>query len=250
MLQRIQNCKLIYGTHKRDIGIKFGLRYGFIDTANGYNNATLINKYMCEEKIDPVIITKFAPSDFDNGIEKCVEIYLEELGRTPDIILLHSPFKINNGNIFAFQKLKDIFPDKIIGVSNFSIGQINHLIDNNCHPAIVQLEYSPFFQPNNLVDFCHQNGIIVMGYRPFAKGEIFRNSELIEKFGKNISGTVLNWISRKGIIPIISSDNETNIQMNSNYNSISLSKDNEDFLNSLDRGKMGSTCMTKYCDIN
>ena len=41
----LKTCNLIYGTHHMADGIKYGFKYGIIDTATGYKNAELHNEW-------------------------------------------------------------------------------------------------------------------------------------------------------------------------------------------------------------
>lgn len=246
----LHNPKLIFGTHTLTSGhISSALKAGYkiLDTATGYGNATEIRKAIDETGIIPTILTKYNPGDFKKDFAQVVLQHHLDLGREPDIILLHSPMGNDDLNVEAFDTLNDVYPNKIIGVSNFDIERLEHLIRLNRKPKIISLEFSPFYQPTKLVKFCIDNNILITGYRPTYKGEIFKSLELeaiAKTYNVDVSNLVLKWISLKGVIPIVSSKSEANIISNLKY--VNLDLDNSNMLDGLNTDK--ATCMTKYCN--
>jgi len=250
--------KVIFGTHKvSQEAISFAIQNGLIlDTATGYNNANLISKAMDESKNTPVIITKFNPNDFNDGIEKSIKKHLDDLSNSkPDIVLIHSPLETDDRNVQAFLELKKLFPSSIIGISNFSASQIQYLLNNGCIPQVVSIEFHPYYQPLNLVNYCKKNNIIITGYRTFAKGQALNDpiiKELSKKYHCSESDIILTWSLICGVIPIVSSSKFTNISnfidFNKNkHDAINLDPDDLAKLKSLNKGFNGSTCMTRYC---
>lgn len=58
---------------------------------------------------------------------------------------------------------------KNIGVSNFNILQLKRLLSKaDILPVVNQIEIHPYLSQTQLVDFCHQNKIVVTAYSPFA----------------------------------------------------------------------------------
>lgn len=56
---------------------------------------------------------------------------------------------------------------KSIGVSNFNKSQVQRLIDNSTiKPTNLQVEVHVYFQQDDLVNFCKENGIVVTAYAP------------------------------------------------------------------------------------
>jgi alcohol dehydrogenase (NADP+) len=56
---------------------------------------------------------------------------------------------------------------KSIGVSNFTVEQLRHLMDESkIPPAVNQVELHPYLQQHELVSFCAKNGIVLMAYSP------------------------------------------------------------------------------------
>ncbi|XWV25059.1 hypothetical protein QJ856_gp0718 [Tupanvirus deep ocean] len=252
-MTRLDGYDLIYGTHKMTSGLDYGLGYGIIDTATGYNNATQIRDAINRTTMYPTIVSKFNPSDFENDIETVMTNHVMDLGKYPDIVLLHSPFKTNDENLRAVLKLKKLFSDKLIGVSNFDLRQLSYLIDNNFIPDVVQIEYHPLFQPTKLVEYCHSKGIKIMGYRPFGKGLVLHNETILE-LAANMqiepAHLVLKWIKSKNIIPVVSSNNPKHVAFNKFYQNVKLDEATIKKIDNLNIGSIASTCMLKFSQVD
>lgn len=249
----LKSLNLVYGTHKMASGLKYGVMCDAIDTATAYDNADEIRNAI-DRVTDhpPIIITKFNTKDFETGIDKAVEQHLSKLGRKPDVVLLHATFGDNNKNLDALVSLKTLFPTSIVGVSNFSVDEIKYLVElGGLRPQVVQLEYHPFFQPNYLVQYCHENDIVVMAYRPFGQGAILADPKIksiAEKLCATPAQIILKWLKNKDILPVFSSNSLTNIVTNCQYDNVSLRYLDTMELNGMNIGPNGSTCMTKYCN--
>jgi len=46
-------------------------------------------------------------------------------------------------------------------------------------PSVNQIELHPQMRKQEIVDYCHQHGIVVMGYSPLAKGQRMNDKKLI-----------------------------------------------------------------------
>jgi diketogulonate reductase-like aldo/keto reductase len=249
MASILENRQIIYGTHRMTDGIVHGLNYGIIDTATGYNNAGLINQATSQSGIHPIVITKFNTNDFTTGIDHVVSKHVDELGCQPNIVLLHGPFKTNQENLVAVNKLKNIFPSALIGVSNFDLLQTRYLIDSGFVPDVVQIEYHPLFQPKKLLTYCQEKGIKIMAYRPFGKGDILKNKtikDLSDQYGIKPNHLILKWLWHKYIIPVVSSNNPDHIVSNMEYHNISINMDIINTIDNMDLGLDGSTCMVRF----
>ncbi|XP_041368669.1 aldo-keto reductase family 1 member B1-like isoform X2 [Gigantopelta aegis] len=118
----------------------------------------------------------------------------------------------------AMEKLVDIGLTRSIGVSNFSSTQLERLLQSDIKysPSNLQIEINPYLTNCQLLDLCKQNGIVVTGYAPLAKGgstyvgkqmpKLLEEDILIKiasKYGKTPAQVALRWaIQRKyAIVP-------------------------------------------------
>ena len=170
-----------------------------------------------------------------------------ELGKIPEIVLLHSPMLTDKDNLIALTQLQIKFPESIIGVSNFDIPRLNYLIMNNVKPGIISLEYSPYYQPRALIKFCKDHNIFITGYRCLAKGQVLKDPiiiKLAQKYNTTASSILLSWARLNEVIPIFSTNNPQHIEVKLSV----LTQEDMDLIDSLNKGSTGATCMLRYCN--
>jgi diketogulonate reductase-like aldo/keto reductase len=247
---------LIFGTFKMsgsNVADALKAGYTFLDTATGYKNIDQVGIAIKNTNIKPFVITKFNPGDFASGIELACQKHDQDLTIKPWAVLLHSPLltpekKYSSASTLdAYKKLMELYPDCQYGVSNFCIKQVQDLLDGGVPVNIVSLEYSPYYQPRVLAKFCHDNNIWVTGYRATCKGKIY-NDENLQYLGnkKQITSTILKWISSEKVTPVVASTNSENIKNNLNFCESTLSTDTSNLLESMHLGPSGSTCMLNF----
>ena len=131
-----------------------------------------------------------------------------------DLYLIHGP----NPDIPIKETMKalDYLVDngltRFIGVSNFSVNQIEEAQKHSKNMIVAnQIEYNLLtrnrgqFTDNmesEIIPYCQRNGIMVVAYRPLAKGELAKSGiklldELSEKYGKTQAQIALNWLISK-----------------------------------------------------
>lgn len=244
-----------FGTHKLSKeNILYALQCGIttFDTATGYNNADLIGNALKTTDLNINVITKFNPDDFVN-IADSVNEHCESLSSNAiiDTVLIHTPLNSNEANHEALLYLKKNFPESRIGVCNFDIEKIQYLISNGLKPDVVSVEFHPYYQPLKLLQFCAKSGITVIGYRTFAKGQVFKEKclqEISKKHKVTVSDIVLSWSLKCGAIPTVSSSKKENIEQLAKFDDIlPLDASDMEKIKLLNKGSSGSTCMTKYC---
>lgn len=237
----MQDIFTIFGTYKISLdSLLSGIdKFTYIDTATGYGNLNDVGFAIKKTKNNPKIIAKLNANDLIDLENKCNKM-IEVLGKIPEIVLLHSPVE-NNG--YYLKKIKDIFPHSLIGVSNFDI-ELLKTLDFNVD--IISLEFSPYYQPKKLIEYCKSMNIIVTGYRCLAKGEACRDPliiDLAKKYRTSASSILLSWSNYHGVIPIYSTNNPDHLMVEK----IKLTDYEIKQIDFLDKGKNGATCMLKYC---
>jgi len=143
---------------------------------------------------------------------------------------------------------------KSIGVSNFSIEQLERLLAvSTITPATNQIEVSPYLTNAKLVEFCQQKGIAVTAYstlgsadRPGAKPDdpkLLDDPTLIElgkKNNKSPAQVVLRWAIQRNLITIPKSVRKARLEENINIFDFTLSDEDMATVSSLERN--GRTC--------
>lgn len=150
-----------------------------------------------------------------------------------DLYLLHAPFD-NYCELYAYMtKLYKQGAMKSIGVSNFTIKDLEKLLSTtDVVPAINQIEMNPLNSNRSLVDYCKSKGIVVEAFSPFGRGmltkEIMDNPTLkliADKYEKSVAQVVLRWLTQQGIVAIPRSNKIEKIRQNINVFDFRLTND-------------------------
>ncbi len=124
---------------------------------------------------------------------------------------------------------------KHVGVSNFSIPKLARLISTGETPEMNQIEIHPYFQQDELIEFCKDNGILVTAYSPLGSRHLMKNEESItknpvvleiaEKHNSTPAQVILAWGMQRGTIVIPKSVNNERIKENFGANSVQLDEE-------------------------
>uniref|UniRef100_A0A3B5AC63 Prostaglandin F synthase-like n=1 Tax=Stegastes partitus TaxID=144197 RepID=A0A3B5AC63_9TELE len=107
---------------------------------------------------------------------------------------------------------------RAIGVSNFVVHHLEQLKEDcSVVPHVNQMEYHPFQQPKDLMDYCRQEGIVFTGFSPLARGELLSNPvvcQIAEKHQRTPSQICIRWSIQTGIVTIPKSTKKSRVQEN------------------------------------
>lgn len=145
--------------------------YRHIDTAQVYNNEYDIGEILAKQSVprdELFLTTKVAPQNYLNFARQSVEESLTRLQTDYlDLVLLHAELSPEL-NLTAYQELINLQKEgkiKHIGVSNFSIAGIEHLVQKTgVKPYCNQIVCSPTTRPIELEDYCLDHDILLVGY--------------------------------------------------------------------------------------
>ncbi|KAI1489382.1 Aldo/keto reductase [Biscogniauxia mediterranea] len=142
-----------------------------------------------------------------------------------DLYLVHIPYGAGSPEelqrIWAeMEAIKASGKSKSIGVSNFMEEDIEVILKTaKTIPAINQIEYHPYLQHGNLVNYLREKNIAVSAYsaltpltaaRPGPLDETY--AELAKKYGVTESDIGLKWVIDQGIVAITTSRSEERLQ--------------------------------------
>lgn len=151
---------------------------------------------------------------------------LEKMGLDyVDLYLIHAPF-FSDSDAELQQKwadleaIKESGRAKSIGVSNFLQEHLEVILKTaKIPPAINQIEYHPYLQHGDLIDFHKKNKIAVACYGPLAPiirakgGPVDETWTLLaEKYGVSESEIGLRWCIDQGLVVITTSSNKERLE--------------------------------------
>lgn len=253
---------------------------GHIDTAMVYDGAevkdsagkpctlTELIKEVCAASPSLVKITTKVNSGAWSALENPMEnnvilTHVERLtgkNMVVDEILMHSPVlgitaanecdreKCYARDLECYRRLREMFPTKRIGLSNFDVQRLQYLLDAGEKPDSVHMEWSPWIQPRGLKKLCDDNGIQTVAFRPFNNGDKSLSSLNDGRFdGMNMHAVILRWITMKGMNVVMSSNNPAHVEDNlMSYKHTVVSQKDCEYLDNTTSDWTGS-CMVKFC---
>lgn len=226
--------------------------YRLIDTAEYYHNeqevGTAIKK--CGVPREEIFVVSKL---WDNGVEICKSHFkatYRKLGlEYVDLYLIHSPY--GGDNVATYKQMMEFQKQGLIrsiGVSNFGVHHLKGLKAAGCPaPVVNQIELHPWQQKRDIVKYCREHGIAVMGYCPLAKGQHLRDETLLQlakKYGKSAAQIMIRWSVQNGFITIPKSSKPERIKENADVFDWSLSEEDMKLLD----GKPQRSCTWNPCD--
>ena len=241
-------CYKAKGTESYN-AVRWALEAGYpmIDTAVRYENETEIGLAVRDSgknRADIFIVSKLWPTQFNNP-ERGIDYSLHKLNMDyMDLYLLHWPGTNETARLRAWEALLNAQEKKKIraaGVSNFSIAQIQQLIEQfGIAPAVNQVELHPWYPQEEMRTFCAHHNIALEAWGPIFRGhidEVPLMADLGKQHGKSPVQTTIRWHIQKGNIVIPKSVNQTRIQQNCNIFDFALSPDDMQKINTLACGR-------------
>ncbi|XP_050558707.1 aldo-keto reductase AKR2E4 isoform X1 [Spodoptera frugiperda] len=137
-----------------------------------------------------------------------------------------------------------------IGVSNFNRTQLDRLLTmTTVKPAVLQIEVNLNLQQPQMIKFCKEHGIAVVGYTPF--GSLFHNRaapnappprtdnqtllKISDKYHKTIAQVNLRYLIELGVIPIPKSVTPKRIGENIEVFDFQLTQRERDLMRAFDK---------------
>ncbi|MDE3131361.1 MAG: aldo/keto reductase [Acidobacteriota bacterium] len=222
--------------------VRWALDAGYrqIDTAQAYGNEDSVGRALRESGVareDVFITTKFFPAGDDPAAE--IENSLRRLGVDQvDLYLVHWP---QGGPTWAWsgmQKALERGHARAIGVSNFSIAELDELLAvAESRPVMNQVQFSAFEYRAALLAGCHQRGLEVTAYSSLGTGRHLEDptvAAIAERLGRTPAQILLRWCLEKGTFVIPKSTHRERIEENGALFDFSLSGSDQAALDALD----------------
>lgn len=184
--------------------------YRHIDTADYYQNHDIVGEAVKNSGLkrqDLFIVTKIMPLLSPQRISDAGQRFLEELQIDfIDLLLVHWPDSNPINVVLAnFRKLQEKGITKKIGVSNFSLTQMEEAISGGFDIYNHQFEIFPGKFNEELVSYCQRQKVRVTAYSPFDQGRLIKNpniKRISEEARVSSAQVILSWLLGKGIVVI------------------------------------------------
>nr|XP_046263334.1 glyoxal reductase-like isoform X2 [Scatophagus argus] len=210
-------------------------------TECGVRHIDTATRYGCEEKLGQAIRESGIPrSDLwltnklwpvDYGYKAAKKACLESCSKMGveyfDLYLMHWPGSLRQGcsnrelRAETWRALEELYKEGVcraIGVSNFLVHHLEQLKEDcSIVPHVNQVEYHPFQQPNSLIEYCRQEGIVFEGFSPLAKGQALSNPavlQIAENYNRTPAQICIRWSIQNGVVTIPKSTKKQRIQEN------------------------------------
>jgi diketogulonate reductase-like aldo/keto reductase len=216
------------------------LGYRHVDTAQAYGNEASVGRAIADSGVpreDVFITTKFYPAKNDPEAE--AERSLERLGVDyVDLYIIHWP---QGGPTWAWdgmQRAKERGYARSIGISNFSLAEVDELLAVADTPPVVnQVQFSPFEYRRGLLEGCEERGIALEAYSPLGTGRHLgdeRVAEIAQRVGRTPAQVLIRWCLQRDTIVLPKSTHRERIEENGDVFDLSLSDDDVAALDALD----------------
>lgn len=166
------------GDAERAVSAALQLGYRHVDTATGYGNEAEVGRALATIDIDrdDVFVTTKLPPDHTGRERQTLTESLAALGTDHlDLWLVHWPpnKQATPSTWREFVAARDEGLVRSIGVSNYSIAQIDELIEaTGVAPAVNQIPYSPVDHDPALLAAHRERGVVVEGYSPLKRTDL------------------------------------------------------------------------------
>lgn len=196
----------------RAIRTAIDMGYTHIDTAEMYGRGhteELVGRAIKDfEREDLFIVTKIEPGNLHyQDVLDAMEGSLKRLDTGyVDLYLIHWPsHSIPLDETFtALNELVSSERARRLGVSNFNLDQLRKAVTLSDTPLVTnQVPYSLYerrYVRNGVLEYCHENDIILTAYTPIEKGRVARD-EVVKEIAKRHTATpiqvALNWLIRQ-----------------------------------------------------
>jgi diketogulonate reductase-like aldo/keto reductase len=210
-------------TVKESVRAALDAGYTHIDTAEGYRNEAEIGEAIADYDREDIFLTSKVLAknlDYDSLIESC-EASLDRLGTDYlDLYLIHwpNPAISLRESLDAMGTLHDEGLVRNVGVSNFSAYQLScahHISDVPI--AVNQIEFHPWFQRPDLVEYCRGTDTVVEAAAPLARTEVFEDEvvrDLAERYEVSPAQVVVKWAIERDIVVLPRSSSPEHVRAN------------------------------------
>ena len=205
-------------------GVRAALEIGYrhIDTASAYANEESVGAAIRDSGLDrqDVFITTKCPPGNAGREAQTIDASLKALGVDfVDLWLVHWPpnRQASPDTWKAFIEAQEQGKTRAIGVSNYSIAQIDELIAATGRgPALNQIPWNPFMFNAGEVSELQSRQVVLEGYSPLKRSDLSNPvlTEIAATYGKTTAQVILRWHAEHAFVVIPRSKRRERIEEN------------------------------------
>jgi diketogulonate reductase-like aldo/keto reductase len=218
--------------------------YRHLDTATVYENESEVGRALKESAVarDDCFVTTKVPPFAGARARATLESSLRKLDTDyVDLWLIHWPENARS-SLSLWQEMTTLADEgkaRAIGVSNFSLGEIDDLVRaTEVTPAVNQIRWSPFLYDAAEAAGLSQRGVVLEGYSPLKESFLFSSLlvEIGEHHGVTPAQVVLRWHVQHDVVVIPKSVHAGRIAENFDLFSFNLDETEMSRLDALGEG--------------
>src|SRR5699024_10032170 len=223
--------------------------YRHIDTAQMYKNERAIGSAINISNVrreDIFLSTKIWHTNLAaDDVMKSTAESLKNLDTADvDLLMIHWPNEQYDlrETIESMLVLRDQGKALNIGVSNFPLSMLKKANEEIMAPIFCdQVEFHPFIDQLNLLDYAIENDIMLTAYAPLAKGTVAENEELQQiaaNYDKSASQIALRWlIEQENVVAIPKASDEEHLRQNFDVFDFYLEDEDFERIDELEKGQ-------------
>jgi methylglyoxal/glyoxal reductase len=232
----------------RSVATALEAGYRAVDTAALYGNEADVGRAVRESGLsrEEVFVTTKVWNDMQ-GYEpalKAFESSRKKLDLDPiDLYLIHWPCPAQDRYRDTWKAMSRLYADgavRSIGVSNFTIGQLETLMDSSdVVPVVNQVEFHPFLYQADLLAFCREHHIRLEAWSPLTRGRSLGNpviQEVARGHGRSPAQVLIRWCLQHEVVVLPRSTKEAHIRENADVFDFELSGQEMERLDGLNEG--------------
>lgn len=236
------------------------LGYRHFDTAQAYGNEAGVGAGIrnCGVPREEIFVTSKVAAEAKSyeAAAKSIDESIKKMGLDYiDMMIIHSPQpwdswrgdkKYYAENKEVWKALEDAYKAgklKAIGVSNFLVEDLEHLLEDcEIQPMVNQILTHIGNTPAELIQYCEERNILVEAYAPIAHGEALKNETIVsmaEKYGVTVAQLCIKYVLELGTVALPKTANPVHMEDNAKLD-FTISNDDMEILKALDFKEYGN----------